>query len=216
MRTIFEQWRRLSARLAGLVMAGVVTAGAVAAGVVAAGVVTACDDSSTPDGADGPDDEGASTNAASQTPPQEKVAMAAWLSKGDYKSWQCEQAVSTARSMSPHGFNRVCSNDVISRHAADGAPWPAGAAAVKEFYASATASTPNGYAVYLKTQADSAQGANWYFYARVPAEDGSLSDSVPVDGLGAGPCVSCHSAAGSDAEHRPSPSARDFVYKIVE
>jgi hypothetical protein len=42
------------------------------------------------------------------------------------------------------------------------------------------------------------------------------SDSVPVDGLGASACVSCHSAAGSDAEHRPSPNARDFVYKVVE
>jgi hypothetical protein len=118
-----------------------------------------------------------------------------------------------------------------------------GAAAVKELYTAVTDTTPVGYAVYLKTQADSAAGANWYFYERVP-----LSSTVPhdangvvADGLGAtgtansicvachaaarsglgatgtamSICVSCHAVAGSDAAHTPSVGGRDEVHAPV-
>jgi len=38
---------------------------------------------------------------------------------------------------------------------------------------------PVGYAVYLKTESDSAAGANWYWYERVP-----LDSAVPHDSNG--------------------------------
>ncbi len=157
-----------------------------------------------------------------QNPAQGAAEVEAWLAKGQYKAWHCEAAVHAARSPSPHGFNRICSNDVLSAAATGTGPWPKGAAAVKELYASATDTTPVGYAVYAKTAADSAAGANWYWYERVPADSTAPHDAngVVADGLGAsGPantiCVGCHAGAGSDAAHTPSPGGRDEVYTPV-
>ena len=125
-----------------------------------------------------------------------------------------------ARAPSPHGFNRICSNDLISAH--KGGAWPKGAAAVKELYASLDATTPTGYSVYLKTSDDSAGGASWYWYERLPPADAARFGlpEVVADGLGnAGNaksiCVSCHVAAGSDAAHTPSAGGRDQVYTPV-
>jgi hypothetical protein len=155
-----------------------------------------------------------------QQPPQGASAVEAWLASGAYKSWQCEAAVHEARSPSPHGFNRICSNDLIS--ATSAGPWPKGAAAVKELYTSLDATTPAGYSVYHKTADDSAEGANWYWYERLPPADAARFGlpEVVADGLGnAGNaksiCVSCHLAAGSDAAHTPSPGGRDQVYTPV-
>ena len=167
-----------------------------------------------------------------ETPPMGMAAVEAWLAGGAYKSWSCESAVHESRSPSPHGFNRICSNSVISSNATSTAPWPVGAAAVKELWAeepdasapdaAAVPATPVGYAVYLKTQGDSASGANWYWYERVPLDSSAPHDAngVVADGLGAsGPaqtiCVACHSAAGSDMAHTPSPNGHDEVYTPV-
>jgi hypothetical protein len=151
---------------------------------------------------------------SSQTPPMGASAIQSWLASGAYKSWHCETASHTARSPSPHNVDRVCSNDAIANNATGTGPWPAGAAAVKELYANATDTTPGGYAVYLKTQADSANGANWYYYGALTA------GGAPVDGMGndsliMSECTSCHLAAGSDAAHTPSPGGRDEVYTPV-
>lgn len=158
-----------------------------------------------------------------QTPPQGATAVEAWLAAGSYKNWQCEPDVHESRSPSPHGYNRICSNDVISANAAGEDEWPSGAAAVKELYATADAKEPVGFAVYLKTAADSGGGDNWYWYERVPLDSAAPHDAegVVADGLGdQGPekaiCVSCHVAAGSDAAHTPSPGGRDQVYTPVE
>src|SRR5258708_7175095 len=69
-----------------------------------------------------------------QTPAMGEAATAAWLEDGAYRSWTCESRVHEGRSPSPHGFNRICSNDVISQRATAGGEWPLGAAAVKETY----------------------------------------------------------------------------------
>lgn len=158
----------------------------------------------------------------SQRPPRGAAAIEAWLEKGDYRDWQCEPTIHEAREPSPHGFNRICSNDAISSRATGDAAWPSGAAAVKELYASAEDEKPVGYAVYLKTQAESANGANWYWYERVPLDSAAphADDGVVADGLGdEGPakaiCVSCHAAAGSDLAHTPSTGGRDQVYTPV-
>jgi hypothetical protein len=159
--------------------------------------------------------------AGSQTPPMGHAVLEAWLATGAYKTWTSEPAIHAQRSPSPHGFDRIYSNNVITANATGTGVWPAGAAAVKELYTATTDTTPVGYAVYLKTQADSAGGANWYWYERVP-----LSSSVPhddggvvADGLGTPDsgtpftiCVNCHGAAGSDGPHTPSPGGRDEVY----
>lgn len=152
--------------------------------------------------------------ASAQTPPRGAVALEAWLERGEYESWRCEPTVHASRAPSPHGFNRICSNDLISANAEGSAVWPRGAAAVKELYTSIDADRPAGYAVYLKTEDDSSGGAAWYWFERLPG------GSLVADGLGSGAreasiCVSCHLGAGSDAARTPSPGARDQVYTPV-
>ena len=188
-------------------------------GLIAAMAVGALGCSSSSPAA-GPGAGGATGTA--QLPPAGAAAVEAWLQTGQYKSWHCESAVHAARSPSPHGFNRICSNTVVSAHAADAAAWPQGAAAVKELYATATDTTPAGYAVYAKTAADSAAGANWYWYERVPLDNPAPHDAAGVvaDGPGSsGPaqqiCVGCHGAAGSDAAHTPSVGSHDQIYTPV-
>lgn len=163
-----------------------------------------------------------SAAAPANLPPVGATAVEAWLQTGAYKNWHCESAIHSARSPSPHGFNRICSNPVISTHVTGVAPWPKGAAAVKELFAAVTDTTPVGYAVYTKTSSDSAAGANWYWYERVPLDSPAPHDTAGVvaDGTGAtGPamtvCVGCHGAAGSDAPHTPSAGGRDQVYTPV-
>lgn len=166
----------------------------------------------------------ASTPAAQtdQTPPQGAKALEAWLTKGAYKDWQCESAVHESRSPSPHAYNRICSNDIVSSRAASQGDWPVGAAGVKELYAGPDEKKPVGYAVYLKTAADSDKGANWYWYERVPLDSAAPHDDngVVADGMGdTGPaqtiCVGCHVAAGTDAAHTPTAGGRDEVYTPV-
>jgi PPE-repeat protein len=162
------------------------------------------------------------TAGSSQTPPTGRVDVETWLAQGIYKQWHCEDAVHAARSPSPHGFNRICSNDLIASNVSGSGEWPEGSAAVKELYASASDTTPVGYAVYLKQAATSAAGANWYWYERVPLTSPAPHDAngVVADGMGdSGPaqtiCVGCHAAAGSDAAHTPSTGGRDEVYTPV-
>ena len=157
-----------------------------------------------------------------QAPAMGASEVTDWLQGGAYLSWHCEPSVHEARTPSPHGFNRICSNDLLAQSAAANGPWPKSAAAVKELHASATSTTPVGYAVYSKTQADSAGGANWYWYEIVPLDSAAPHDATGLvaDGLGdGGPaksiCVGCHAAAGSDAMHTPSAGGRDQVYTPV-
>jgi hypothetical protein len=158
-----------------------------------------------------------------QTPPQGAAALEQWLASGAYKDWQCEEAPHASRSPSPHGYNRICSNDVIASHADGKDAWPKGAAAVKELYTSEETSEPMGYSVYVKTQRDSANGANWYWYERLPdavAAEAMIEDTLVADGMGDSGnakniCVACHAAAGSDPVHTPSSGGRDQVYTPV-
>jgi hypothetical protein len=147
-----------------------------------------------------------------QTPPMGASNVVAWLATGQYKQWHCEPAVHASRGPSVHTpFDRVCSNDVLSAAAADGGsgPWPEGAAEVKEIYMAMNDATPTGvYAVSLKTAADSAGGASWYFYERF---DGTLY----ADGTGTSLCVGCHSLAGTSSAYTTTTGARDFAFTPV-
>ena len=204
-------------------MNGSIALVALALAASAALVSSGCsnDDTSPADTAADPPDASA---AVSQTPPTGYTAIESWLQTGAYQQWSCEAAIHASRDPSPHGFNRICSNDVIAAMAGGTETWPVGAAAVKELYNSLTDTTPVGYAVYRKDDADSAGGASWYWYERVPLTSNFPHDGngVVADGFGTadgGPpttiCVGCHTAAGSDAPHTPTPGGRDFVYTPV-
>lgn len=156
-----------------------------------------------------------------QTPAMGAAEMTTWLAGGAYLKWHCEPEVHEARFPSPHGYNRICSNDVVAAAAGGTGDWPVGAAAVKELHLGLM-DEPAGYSVYLKTDADSAGGANWYWYELYPTKtgDSGFRTALAADGLGNGGaardvCVACHVAAGSDAKHTPSPGGRDQVYTPV-
>lgn len=149
-----------------------------------------------------------------QLPPTIGADIESWLAARLYDSWACEPAVHAARMPSPHGFNRICSNDAIANAARASGPWPVGAASVKELYNSASDPAPVGFAVYRKLADDSADGANWYWYERAP-QDGVVADGTGESGNAKTICVGCHAGAGIDAMHTPSPGGRDFVYTPV-
>src|SRR5262249_30012437 len=58
-----------------------------------------------------------------QTPPTGAPQLAAWLGRGYYEQWACELSIHDSRSPSPHGANRVCSNDLVSGAGAGGDDW---------------------------------------------------------------------------------------------
>jgi hypothetical protein len=131
-------------------------------------------------------DAGEVQDGNAQTPPMGAPNVVAWLATGQYLKWHCEPAIHAARGPSVHTpFDRVCSNDVLSAAAADGGtgPWPQGAAEVKEIYMAITDATPTGgYAVSLKTGADSAGGAGLTHRSNTPRVDAcsrALSEAAP-------------------------------------
>lgn len=164
-------------------------------------------------------DPGTTTNPSGdppddQTPPQGREQIEVWLAEGHYKAWHCQPAVVDPIPISPHGKQRICSNDVLSGHGTG--EYPVGSAGVKELYDEAGVNII-GYAVYLHITAGTS-GANWYWYERVPLDSPAPHDEngVVADGDGgSGPamaiCVGCHSAAGLDAAH----PGHDFVYSQI-
>ena len=125
-----------------------------------------------------------------------------------YLDWACEPEVHASRSPSPHGFNRICSNDVLAAAADGDGEWPAGAAGMKELYDSLTDTEPMGFSVYLKLEDQSDGGKNWYWYERFPS--GLIAASA-----GAGVCTGCHGRAGNGEANTPTPGARDYVFTPV-
>lgn len=140
-----------------------------------------------------------------QLPPTTgEAALTAWLDRGTYKSWHCEAEPHEQRSPSPHGYNRICSNDVLSAHGAG--EYPVDAAAVKEL--SNASGTRMGVAVYRHVKAGTG-GESWYWYEKAGAQ--TVADGTGATGPAKDICVSCHQAAGSDAAH----FGHDFVYTHV-
>jgi hypothetical protein len=167
-------------------------------------------------GDDGTGTDTAGVDDAMQVPPTSgKVAMREWLAEGHYKQWACEAGSHDATiGVSPHGKQRICANDVLAGHG-DG-EYPVDAAAVKELY-DADGANIIGYAVYRHVKAGT-DGGSWYWYEEVPDDHPAPhdADGIVADGLGdAGPamsvCVTCHQAAGSDADH----PGHDYVYVQV-
>lgn len=147
-----------------------------------------------------------------QTPPEGEAGVKTWLAAGHYQKWHCESAEHVARDPSPHGVNRICSNDKLAAN--DGkAPYEQGSAGVKELW-DKQGGKIIGYAVYLKKAADSGAGANWYWYEFNPTIDANnpVADGMGDSGNAKTICVGCHGAAGSDAKH----FGHDYVYTQVK
>lgn len=160
-------------------------------------------------------DTGGSTDEAQVSPTSSADDIEAWLAAGHYKQWSCEDSEHDARSPSPHGVNRICSNDVLSTHG-DG-EFPVDSVGVKELW-DAIGGKVIGYAVYRHTKAGTT-GDTWHWYERVPLDSAAPHDDKGVVAFGLGAsgaakdiCVGCHQAAGSDMDH----GGHDFVYTQVK
>ena len=131
----------------------------------------------------------------------------AWLGQKSYATgtWKCESAPHDARSPSPHGKNRICSNATLSAHGAGA--FPVGAAAVKELY-DETGATVVGHAIYRKVK----EGAGEAFYWWEDNGGSTVANGNGDDGAAKSICVGCHAGAGSDAKH----SGHDLVYTQVK
>jgi len=145
-----------------------------------------------------------------------RVDIEAWLAAGHYLKWTCQDGVQDKILISIHGKQRICSNALVTGHATKD-EYPVDASSVKELYDEAGVNIV-GYAVSRHVKAGT-DGASWYWYKRVPADDPQMPDEngVVADGLGdegvaMSLCVSCHSAAGNDADH----PGHDFIYKVAE
>lgn len=138
-----------------------------------------------------------------QLPPETAEAVDAWIAEGHYLNWTCEPSPHEPRDPSPHGRNRICSNDVLASGAS--APWAVGSASVKEILDAQDAIA--GYAVYRKLSEGAAptDGSNWYWYEITDA-DGVVADGRGGTGAPLTICVGCHSHAGDDN------NAMDFVF----
>ena len=151
--------------------------------------------------------------SSAQLPPTTGGAdVEAWLKLGSYKDWSCETTSHPQIKVSPHGKNRICSNDLIAGFTgAVGDERPKGSAAVKELYDDSDALV--GYAVSVKLQETSDGGKNWYWYERTPT--GVVADGTGDAGTPKSICVSCHAGAGSDATAHSVNKSGDYVYDVI-
>lgn len=152
--------------------------------VAVAAALAGCDD--------GPDSYGDPLDDP-QVPARGAVDARRWLEAGYYQGWHCEPAPHEPRPPSPHGDNRICSNEALSTATGDG-PFPVGAAAVKEVFDGAGAIRL--FALYRKV-ADGTGGDTWYWYE-------GIGGDTAANGEGEDDCTSCHRRAD-----------RDFVFTVV-
>lgn len=147
---------------------------------------------------------GTATGTPQAPPTTGAAAVDAWLAQGFYTMWHCETSPHPSRSPSPHGQNRICSNELLSGGGAG--EFPVDSSAVKELI---DGGNVIGHAVYRHVRSGTT-GDTWFWYEKI-------NDSVGAIGLGDtgtphDSCVNCHKGAGSDSNH----SGHDFVYTQVK
>lgn len=139
------------------------------------------------------------TTSVSDTVPTDADALFIYLQEGGYKEFAHEEERHTSTGPHPDPqvreshtviafFNSVLDASLKAGNEAH----PEGSAAVKEFYNDA--GEPTGWAVTVKTQAESATGQGWYWYEVTSVTDGS---SPVAAGNGVALCWGCH-ASGND------------------
>ena len=136
---------------------------------------------------------------ASEVPPAEPAALLKWLQAGSYKQWPKESG--PHRSMGPHqGLVVTHLNPALDKSmAAKAAAHPKGSAAVKELQDSSGKLT--GWAVSVKTAADSDGGKGWYWYEILGTTPGG---TVTAQANGVPLCSACH-LRGKDLVLIPHP-----------
>jgi hypothetical protein len=174
-------------------------------------VAAACNDDDTT--GDDDDDDGTPNDTdttdtdvpENQIPPQGYAAIDPWLQASSYTAagWYCEDAPHPGTAPSPHGMNRICSNEMVSENVSG--EYPVGSSSVKELYDD-TGANIVGYAVTSKVSSGGAE--SWYFYEQVPPgtvitgitidANGVVADDLGDTGQAASVCASCHVNAPND------------------
>jgi len=135
---------------------------------------------------------------AGEVPPTDGAALLKWLQAGAYKAWPKESAAH--RSMGAHQtLVLTYLSPTLDKSLEGKAAHPKGAAAVKELLDGAGKLA--GWAVSVKTSADSAGGKGWYWFEILGTTPGS---TVVASDHGVPLCVGCH-ARGRDAVLTPHP-----------
>lgn len=120
-----------------------------------------------------------------------------WLADRAYADFAAESDIHP--SSGPHGRVRTfLSPGLVASLDAGADVHPRGVAAIKELY---DGDAPNGWAVSVKIEDDSAGGAGWYWYE---VFDPSPDAAPFVNGTGADGCAGCHDA-GADYVLAPFP-----------
>lgn len=142
---------------------------------------------------------GASFAQQTEVPPVEREALLKWLQASAYKSWVRESA--PHRSLGPHPTLVVTYlNSALDSSLADKLPvHPKGAAAVKELLDAN--GELSGWAVSVKTAADSQAGKGWYWYEILGTSAGG---NVVASANGVPLCFGCHTP-GRDFVLIPHP-----------
>ncbi|WP_418318961.1 hypothetical protein [Piscinibacter sakaiensis] len=120
-------------------------------------------------------------------PPTDGAALLKWLQAGSYRQWPKESA--PHRSLGPHPTQVIAYlNPPLDRSlAAKAAAHPKGSAAVKELLDGG--GKLSGWAVSVKTSADSDGGKGWYWYEILGTQAGSR---VVAQANGVPLCFGCH------------------------
>ena len=135
----------------------------------------------------------------SDTVPTDADALFVYLQEGGYKEFAHEEERHT--STGPHPDPQVRESHTViaffnsaldASLKAGNEAHPEGSAAVKEFYDAN--GDLSGWAVSVKTQAESATGQGWYWYEVTSVTDGS---SPVAAGNGVALCWGCH-GSGND------------------
>lgn len=123
--------------------------------------------------------------------PLTKAELFKWLKTGDYKEFEARES-KPHPSQGPHTAIdlpvQVYMNDVVAESLAAGEKHALGSVIVKEMFTEGGGL--NGWAVMVKTQAESAKGNGWFWY-----EVTSVSDPNAIAAIGNGVqgCAQCHS-----------------------
>lgn len=127
--------------------------------------------------------------------PIDKDALFAWLQSRAYEQYPNDGMIHPSNS-AHGGAVKVFFNEALDASVkANSAAHPKGSVSVKELY-NADMSQLRGWAVSIKTQDDSGdRGQGWYWYEVFSTTSGA---SPVAAGQGVGLCAGCHSGAARD------------------
>ncbi|MCP5265362.1 MAG: hypothetical protein H6934_04595 [Burkholderiaceae bacterium] len=129
----------------------------------------------------------APARAAGDVPPTEARALLGWLQAGSYKNWRHESAAHPSAGPHPARVIAYLNPALDASLAAKAAAHPSGASAVKELFDAA--GKLSGWAVSVKTEADSRAGQGWFWYEILGTTPAS---QVVASAKGVPLCYGCH------------------------